>query len=125
MIKEKMYFSENDDPIDIRYDNVFKAVFTRNTPESQGALAKLVSALIGREVTIVAITANEPPVDDLRDRQIRFDIRCRTKDNELVNVEMSLNPTKLCIASQCLLKKLAQCSTKKGHYDLYGAKASA
>jgi predicted transposase/invertase (TIGR01784 family) len=92
MTKERMYFSENDDPIDIRYDNVFKAVFTRNTPASQGALSKLVSALIGRELSIVAITANEPPVDDLRDRQIRFDIKCKAENGEPVNVEMSLNP---------------------------------
>jgi predicted transposase/invertase (TIGR01784 family) len=93
MTKEKMHFTEDDDPADIRYDNVFKAVFTKNTPESQCALSKLVSALIGRKLSIVAITANEPAVDDLRDRQIRFDIRCRAENGELVNVEMSLNPT--------------------------------
>jgi predicted transposase/invertase (TIGR01784 family) len=88
----KIYFTEDDDLIDIRYDNVFKAVFTKNMPEAQGALGKLVSALIGREVSIVAINANEPPIDDLRDRQIRFDISCKAESGELVNVEMSLNP---------------------------------
>jgi predicted transposase/invertase (TIGR01784 family) len=88
----KIFFTENDDPIDIRYDNVFKAVFTKNTPASQKALAKLVSALIGYDVIIVAINANEPPIDDLRDRQIRFDISCKAENGELVNVEMSLNP---------------------------------
>jgi predicted transposase/invertase (TIGR01784 family) len=67
-------------------------VFTRNTLASQTALSKLVSALIGREVTIITIVANEPPVDNLRDRQIRFDINCRAENGELVNVEMSLNP---------------------------------
>jgi predicted transposase/invertase (TIGR01784 family) len=92
MTKEKMYFTENDDFADIRYDNVFKAVFTRDTPESQKALSRLVSALIGRELSIVAIAANEPAVEDLRDRQIRFDIRCKTENGEPVNVEMSLNP---------------------------------
>jgi hypothetical protein len=70
----KIYFTENEDLIDIRHDNVFKAVFTKNIPESQGALADLVSALIGRKLSIIAITANEPPIDSLRDRQIRFDI---------------------------------------------------
>jgi predicted transposase/invertase (TIGR01784 family) len=73
-------------------DNVFKAVFTRDTPASQLALSKLVSALIGWKVSIIAISANEPPVDSLRDRQIRFDINCRAENGELVNVEMSLNP---------------------------------
>jgi len=87
-----MYFDDSDDPIDICLDNVFKAVFTRNTQASQGALSKLVSALIGREVSIIAISANEPPIDNLRDRQIRFDINCKAENGELVNVEMSLNP---------------------------------
>jgi predicted transposase/invertase (TIGR01784 family) len=92
LILAKIFFTEDDDLIDIRYDNVFKAVFTKNIPESQGALGKLVSALIGRKVSIVAINANEPPIDNLRDRQIRFDINCRAENGELVNVEMSLNP---------------------------------
>ena len=88
----RIYIDDSDDPIDICLDNVFKAVFTRNTPVSQGALSKLISALIGREVSIIAINANEPPIDNLRDRQIRFDINCKAKDGELINVEMSLNP---------------------------------
>jgi len=73
-------------------DNVFKAVFTRNTNASQGALSKLISALIGRDVSIIAISANEPPIDNLRDQQIRFDISCKAENGELVNVEMGLNP---------------------------------
>jgi hypothetical protein len=85
-------FDDTDDLIDICLDNVFKAVFTRNTPESQGALSKLLSAVIGRELSVITITANEPPVDNLRDRQIRFDINCKAGDGELLNVEMSLNP---------------------------------
>jgi len=85
-------FSEDDDPVDIRFDNVFKAVFTRNIPASRIALSKLVSALIDREVSVIEINANEPPVDSLHDRQIRFDINCRAEKGELINVEMSLNP---------------------------------
>jgi len=92
-MKKTFYFTDSDDLIDIRQDNVFKAVFTRGTPASQIALSKLVSALIGRNVSIIAVCANEPPVDSLRDRQIRFDINCRAENGELVNVEMSLNPT--------------------------------
>jgi predicted transposase/invertase (TIGR01784 family) len=67
-------------------------VFTRNTPESQGAISNMLSAMIGRELSVTAITANEPPIDNIRDRQIRFDINCKAVDGELVNVEMSLNP---------------------------------
>jgi hypothetical protein len=76
----KIYFTESEDLLDIRSDNVFKAVFTKDMPESKKALGKLVSALIGREVTIDAITANEPPIEDLRDRQIRFDIGLSDSD---------------------------------------------
>jgi predicted transposase/invertase (TIGR01784 family) len=87
-----VYLDDADDPVDIRYDNVFKAVFTRNTPESRTALSRLVSAITGRNLTVLSIAANEPPVDNLRDRQIRFDIPCKTGDGEPVNIEMSLNP---------------------------------
>jgi len=48
--------------------------------------------LIKREVSILVITANEPPIDTLWDRQIRFDINCKTENGELINVEMCLNP---------------------------------
>jgi hypothetical protein len=41
----EIHLDEKDDPIDIYLDKVFKALFTRNTPESQGALSKLLSAI--------------------------------------------------------------------------------
>jgi len=87
-----IFITKDDDPIDIRRDNVFKAVFTKDTPESTGALSKLVSALISRGVTIVSILVNEPPIENLKDRQIRFDINCKAENGELINVEMCLNP---------------------------------
>jgi len=48
--------------------------------------------LIKRDISILAITANEPPIENLRDRQIRFDINCKAVNGELINVEMCLNP---------------------------------
>jgi hypothetical protein len=95
VVLTRIHFDDSDDPIDIRYDNVFKAVFTKNIPASQGALSDLVSALIDREVSVITITANEPPIDNLHDRQIRFDITGKTGEGEVVNVEMSLNPDPL------------------------------
>jgi predicted transposase/invertase (TIGR01784 family) len=80
--------------LDIRYDSVFKAVFTRDTAKSRGALSDLISALIGRTVEVETIIANEPPINDLRERRIRFDVSCKTKNGEPVNVEMSFNPDK-------------------------------
>ncbi|MCL2094122.1 MAG: Rpn family recombination-promoting nuclease/putative transposase, partial [Treponema sp.] len=88
----KVFLSDEDDPIDIRLDGIFKAVFTKQTPDSTGALSSLVSALVGRKLTVISILANEPPINDLRDRQIRYDINCRAEGGELVNVEMCLHP---------------------------------
>jgi predicted transposase/invertase (TIGR01784 family) len=85
-------FRDGERILDIRYDSVFKAVFTRDTPKSKGALSDLISALIGRAVKVETITANEPPIDDLRQRYLRFDVACKTEKGELVNVEMSFNP---------------------------------
>ena len=92
MEKTYIFFGEEDEIFDIRYDDVFKAVFTRNTRASQIALSKFISHLICREIKVIAITANELPINNTRDRQIRFDISCRAETGELINVEMSLNP---------------------------------
>ena len=85
-------FSEADQLLDLRYDFAFKAVFTRNSVESKKALSDLISDLIGRTVSVETITANEPPVDNINDRQMRFDISCVAESGELVNIEMSLDP---------------------------------
>jgi predicted transposase/invertase (TIGR01784 family) len=90
---ERIQLNDADDLFDICKDNVFKAVFTSDTPSSQKALSRLVSALIGLEVSITEIRANEPPVDSLQERQIRYDINCVAENGELLNVEMSLNPS--------------------------------
>jgi predicted transposase/invertase (TIGR01784 family) len=91
-MQTKNFILDTDDPVDIRKDNVFQAVFVKSTPESTGALSKLVSALIGRDITIVSLLANEPAIENVRDRQIRYDINCRAENGELVNVEMCLDP---------------------------------
>jgi predicted transposase/invertase (TIGR01784 family) len=89
---KSIHFEETDDLIDICFDNVFKAVFTRDTPESRGALSALLTAVIGKQLTVIALVLNEPPISDIHDRQIRFDISCEAEDGELINVEMSFNP---------------------------------
>ena len=87
-----IHFGIDDDIINPCWDNVFKAVFTKDSPESRGALQELLSAIIGRNVAVSVITANEPPVDSIRERQIRYDITCKFDDGELCNIEMTLNP---------------------------------
>jgi predicted transposase/invertase (TIGR01784 family) len=83
---------ETDEPLDIRKDHIFKAVFTKELPAARGALSKLVSALIGRKVAIETIWANEEPVYSQGDRKIRFDINCRSENGERINVEMCFDP---------------------------------
>ncbi|GMO34643.1 MAG: hypothetical protein Ta2B_15080 [Termitinemataceae bacterium] len=61
-------FEESDNIIDICHDNVFKAVFTKDNSKSRGALENMLSWLIGRSVSVIAITANEPPINDIHDR---------------------------------------------------------
>jgi hypothetical protein len=54
--------------------HVFKAIFTKQTQASQGALRGLLSAVLKKTVTVIKLKANELRIDDLRDRQIRYDI---------------------------------------------------
>ena len=89
---EQIYFKYEDDIINPCWDNVFKATFTKDTPESRGALAYLLSAIIKRNLSVLTIVANEPPVDSVNERQIRYDINCKFDDGELCNIEMTLNP---------------------------------
>jgi predicted transposase/invertase (TIGR01784 family) len=88
----RIYFQYEDDIINPCWDNVFKAIFTKDTPESKGALEYLLSAILRRKLAVLSITANEPPVDSVNERQIRYDIQCKFDDGELCNIEMTLNP---------------------------------
>jgi predicted transposase/invertase (TIGR01784 family) len=87
-----VHFEDEDDIINPCWDNVFKATFTRNSPESRGALENLLCAIIGRRPAVLSIAANEPPVDSVNERQIRYDLSCKFDDGELCNIEMTLNP---------------------------------
>jgi len=78
--------------LDIRYDPVFKAVFTRDTEKSRLALSDLISSLIGRTITVETIVENEPPASYMGQKKIRYDISCISKDGEPVDVEMSFHP---------------------------------
>ncbi|MDR2499946.1 MAG: PD-(D/E)XK nuclease family transposase [Treponema sp.] len=74
------------------WDPVFKAVFTKDTPQSKKALRGFLSAVLERELEVVSIAANEVPVSRLSDRQIRYDINCVLGKREKANVEMTLFP---------------------------------
>ena len=92
MPMDKIYFDIDDDIINPCWDNVFKAIFTRDTPESRKALEYLISAILKRTLAVLSIVANEPSVDSVNERQIRYDINCKFDNGELCNIEMTLNP---------------------------------
>jgi hypothetical protein len=79
--------------LDPREDSVFKAIFTKDTPSSRGALKSLVSAYLHQELDVLTVIANEPPVQNKED-QIRYDIACVFNDGEKADVEMTLYPGK-------------------------------
>ena len=78
--------------IDICQDGVFKAVFTKDCPPSRAAITSLLSAFVEREVSILTIQTNEPPIDDVRQHQIRFDISVKFDNGELADIELTVNP---------------------------------
>jgi predicted transposase/invertase (TIGR01784 family) len=92
---KKICFADDEDIIDPCIDEVFKATFTKDTPQSRGAVRLLLSAILEQKLKIITITANEPPMDDLRDRHIRYDICVKMDNGELANLEMTVNPAPL------------------------------
>jgi hypothetical protein len=80
-----------DNLLNILVDPVFKAVFTRDTKESRGALMALIAAYTGGEVAQVFVKQNGPAIEDAAERQIRFDISVKFNDGKLADVEMNMN----------------------------------
>jgi predicted transposase/invertase (TIGR01784 family) len=85
-------FPDDADIVDICEDHVFKAVLTRDIPASRKALNGLLSAILNRRLTVMTITANEPPANSPTDRQIRYDINVNLENGELADIEMTKNP---------------------------------
>ena len=52
---QTVFFDDEADILDLRYDIAFKAVFAQENPKSRKALDGLVSACIGRKVRVIAI----------------------------------------------------------------------
>ncbi|MCL1818843.1 MAG: Rpn family recombination-promoting nuclease/putative transposase, partial [Spirochaetaceae bacterium] len=88
-----VFFDDDAEIPDLRYDAAFKAVFARENPRSRKALSGLISACIGHQVSVISLAANEPAPVSAWDKQIRYDIACRLDSGELADVEMTLYPT--------------------------------
>ena len=88
----KVFFENDADLVKLYWDPIFKAVFTKSTPESRIALGDLLSSILDREVEVLAVVANEPPIENTRDKQIRYDVNCRFSTGEYANVEITVYP---------------------------------
>ncbi|BED91699.1 MAG: PD-(D/E)XK nuclease family transposase [Candidatus Improbicoccus pseudotrichonymphae] len=84
--------SKEDDILSPRYDGTFKSIFTMETPEAKIALMDFISTFLDKKVTEVKLMPNEPPIENEKDKALRFDIRCKFDDNERANIEMQLHP---------------------------------
>lgn len=71
-----------------RRDEIFKAIFTQDTPESKGALLSFLEAAIGREISDVEVVENDVPVEHENGRGVQFDVHCVFKDGTVAEVEM-------------------------------------
>ena len=67
-------------------DRVFKLLMT--SPEAEPGLMKLISGIIGRNVTGVEVHGNELPITDTEEKSERFDVNCKIDDGSQINLEM-------------------------------------
>jgi predicted transposase/invertase (TIGR01784 family) len=115
---QEILINPNEDLLDVKLDPIFKAVFTSETKESRGALKSFISAYTGHEIADISILANEPPVEQQNEKQIRFDFSCRFNNGKRATVEMALKhrPDEL-VRSEYYTARLLVAQANKGDED--------
>ena len=71
-----------------RYDAIFKALFTDNSPQSRFALQSFLEAILDAKVSDIRLQPNVLAVESVTDKNAVFDISCVLNDFEAVNIEM-------------------------------------
>ncbi len=71
-----------------RYDAIFKALFTDNSPQARIALQSFLEAVLEAKVSDIKLQPNELAVESVTDKNSVFDISCVLNDSEAVNIEM-------------------------------------
>ena len=71
-----------------RYDAIFKALFTDNSPQSRFALQSFLEAILDAKVSDIKLQPNVLAVESVTDKNAVFDISCVLNDFEAVNIEM-------------------------------------
>ena len=89
---KQIQFSKDEDVVDIYQDEVFNAVLTKGTHYSRKTRNLFLSVFLGQPLKVTTISANEPPINDLQDRKIRYDINLRFESGERANLKMTKDP---------------------------------
>lgn len=93
MEEKVIEIGENEELLNPMLDPIFKALFTSEDEKSKEALKDLISTCIKQKVDSVQVVSNEPAVEMVGERQIRYDINCVINNGEKINVEMTLFPS--------------------------------
>ncbi len=99
-----------------RLDPNFKAIFTQETKESDEALQSFLSSILGRKITNIKLTSNEPPVDTPDLLQMSFDVSVTFEDGEKACIEMQGRNHKYSYSarSEIQVARLLNNNVKKG-----------
>ena len=71
-----------------RIDAIFTAIFTQETEESNEALLSLITSVLGKKITNLKLTSNEPPLTTTEDKKMSFDVSVTFENGERASIEM-------------------------------------
>ncbi len=99
-----------------RLDPNFKAIFTQETATSYTALKSFLTSILGRNISKVQLTSNEPPVDTPDQMQMKFDVSVIFEDGERASIEMQGRDRKYSFAtrSEIQVARLLNNNAKQG-----------
>lgn len=98
-------------------DIIFKKLFTDDSPQGNRALQSFLEAILGKSVSQIVLQPNELPIENVNDKNVRFDLNCKIDDKEFVNIEMQG------INSEFAFEKRAEyyCAHLLNHHVVKGA----
>ncbi len=102
--------------LDPKCDVAFKAMFTQETPESEAALKDFISTLLGKQVDELELVPNEPPIDELGELNMSFDVSVKFNDGERADIEMQSRQERYDYATRAesQVARFLNVNTKKG-----------
>ena len=102
--------------LDPKCDVSFKAMFTQDTEESNAALKDFISTILNQKVVELELIPNEPPVDEIHELRMSFDVSVKFNNGERADIEMQSQQEKYDYAARAesQVARLLNLNTKKG-----------